>query len=332
MKLEEVIDFLRTADDEACSKFIEERLQYLNENESGLHPKFGYCTPVEPRDNAAAIYRFILTDNESIISITNGPEGGYIFDESEVLSKMLIENIKKLNVNDIEGLFAATTKVVFDYFGCRKPVGAPKDRYDLVDESREKNPLMSSNGDTYGRFSAFKGTQKGWCHERSAIVHQLFKILGVESQIVTTPIIIERNGNQSSDAHSFNMIRIDGKTILIDTTMMNFVGEKDASGKFISGNFEPAIEILPYETFDTLKGGSLDARQVQNSDGTLSIVTIDPNVAYVMIKNANWVSSTKYFNENKAVIVAKDSNQKGNNNKNNNKNNNGNNPKKFGDE
>ena len=33
MELEEIIDFLRTADDEACSKFIEERLQYLNENE-----------------------------------------------------------------------------------------------------------------------------------------------------------------------------------------------------------------------------------------------------------------------------------------------------------
>ena len=331
MELEEIIDFLRTASEEECSKFIEDRLQILNETDKGIIGGLSYI-PVEPQNGCALAFRFTLTDNKSVIAIDSYGEGGYIFDESETVSKMLIENIKKLNVNDIEGLFAVTTKVVFDYFGCRKPVGAPEDRYDLVEESRQKNPLMSSIGDTYGRFSAFKGTQKGWCHERSAIVHQLFKILGVESQIVTTPIIIERNGNQSSDAHSFNMIRIDGKTILIDTTMMNFVGEKDVSGKFISGNFEPAIEILPYETFDTLKGGSLDARQVQNSDGTLSIVTIDPKIRSVIIKHANGLASASLFNEEDASSIVRNANQQKNNNKDNNRNNSGNNPKKFGDE
>ena len=275
LNLEETIDFLRTASEDECNKFIAERIKYIQTYESGVKNLSSWSyffIPVRIL-SSPAVYRFALNDNESTIVVTSGPDENYEykFDDSEVFAKMLVDNIKELDVHDVEGLCVSVIKVVFDYFGSRIPKGTEQERLELIENEMINNPIIEKSGEEevpYARLSAFKNSKNAWCAERAAVIHQLFKILGVESQIVCSKIETIHNGESREEGHDFNMVRINGKTLVIDATLMNFVGEKDSDGKFISGDFEPFIEVLPFESFDTLQGGCLQNRVSQRSDGT----------------------------------------------------------------
>lgn len=134
------------------------------------------------------------------------------FDDVEELYKMLIANLKQEVKNNTlsqeEIIFKAVTKTVFDYVGGQYVEGGDKERFSHLE----------LDGDDYcGKISSFKGTKHAMCVERAAIAHQLFKFIGIDSAFCSSHI--ERRGG--IEAHAFNLIKINGKTVLFDPTLLD---------------------------------------------------------------------------------------------------------------
>lgn len=235
MSLEEVIEYIKTCNDAEKSEFIEKRIDYLNKNETELSSNgIGYA--IKAYANEPVAYRFFLhKDANEIMAVSSfASMYGYYFDITQEVAQMLLSEIKASDVSDIQQLCAAVSKVIFDYFGGRSVQGTLKDRLSHI---KDEDVLLDGEKNY---ISAFKGTGQAWCAERTAVAHQLFKILGIESQIVVSPVVVDGK----PEYHAFNMIRGEENTILFDSTMIDYSQPED--------NYDSIVEVLPLESFDKL--------------------------------------------------------------------------------
>lgn len=248
MNPNEIIEFIKNASVEELEKFIRDRIEYLNETEvqrrSQDKNNSGYKMGQEIKPVAQTIcaYRTFISEDCHAILANNGqfsPQG-YYFDATEEIVAMLAVQIKKQQPETIEELCEVVSKVVFDYFGGRQTKGTIKDRLSHI----KNDCIYDSEGyEERDKISAFKGTTHAWCVERACVMHQLFKFLGIESQIVMAPIMKEGG---ELDYHAYNMIRGVNQTIVLDSTMIDFSKPEDG--------YTSIVQYLPYESFDTFEG------------------------------------------------------------------------------
>lgn len=236
MNLNETIAFLKNCSEEEKKKFVKGRIEYLRNNDVEKN-KYGQSPSIQARFSGPVAFRTFLDEDLTQIVPANSFESiyTYYFDISEEIFNSLIDEIRKSDDNNIPNLCDSVSKVVFDYLGGREVKGTLKDRLSHIKdedalETGEKNYI-----------SSFKETGNAWCTERATIVHQLFKMLGVESEIIISPISVDGK----NEHHAFNMIRGDKNTILIDATMIDY--------SKLEENYDSIVDVLPYDSFDTLK-------------------------------------------------------------------------------
>ena len=269
----EILEFLKNASVEELEEFIHKRIDYLNENEiqrinqdkNNLGYKKGF--DIKPIKDSVSVYRTFISENGHAVIANNSkffPQG-YYFDATEEIVAMLVVELKKQQPETIEELCAVVSKVVFDYFGGRQTKGTVADRLSHI-----KNECIYEEEGEQDKISAFKGTTNAWCVERACVMHQLFKFLGIDSQIVMAPIMKEGG---ELDYHAYNMIRGQNQTILLDPTMIDF--SKPEEG------YTSIVQYLPYESFDTFEG--FEERKYYGINGNEKTCAYNVNVDSIVI-------------------------------------------------
>lgn len=154
-----------------------------------------------------------LDPKNVVISIANSwPVYSYCYDDEKDIYNLLAHELSKLkNPTSTQEVLQAVSESVFAYIGGVKVVGDDFSRLSLL------KPSSELDDDEHNKISAFKGTQKAWCVERSCMAHQLFKFLGIDSKIIMATI----SNNGERQIHSFNLLKINNKTILFDCSVMN---------------------------------------------------------------------------------------------------------------
>ena len=248
MELKETIKQINkmgNASQEEIQSFVEERIKSI---EDQYEPEFynlksGYkMWELFKPDHLIANRCFFTEDRHKIyIGCGIGDQFCYYCDANEDLLSMFIQEVKNKQIKTREELCKTVSKVVSDYYGGIDTLGTTKDRLshikcddDLDLDNNEKNYL-----------SSFKGTQNAWCVERAIATHQLFLMLGAESEIVDTDVIVDGK----TENHALNMVRIGGQTLLIDNAMIDYKQLEESNGEY-SG----IVQILPPESFDTFEG------------------------------------------------------------------------------
>ena len=270
MKLEEVIQYIKEADDLQREEFIHERIKFLKEHDVEKN-KDGKSLSIKSFASEPVAYRFFLDENSNEIMAVNAINSmyGYYFDINEEIAEMLLKEIKNTDVKTIEDVCAVVSKVVFDYVGGRSVSGDIKDRLSRLKESDELDDNEKNS------ISAFKGSGNAWCSERSSIAHQLFKILGIESQIVVSPIEVDGK----MEYHAFNMIRGDKTSIIFDSTMIDYSVPEEG--------YTSIVEVLPRDSFDTLNG--ISERRFQSRNGEKKSCVINPQNCKVRIVDVGYM-------------------------------------------
>lgn len=195
---------------------------------------------------------FLDSDSVTISIATSWPIYSYAFDdEREIYELLAFELSKAKDPTTTENVLSSVSEAVFNYIGGAKVTGNDFTRLALL------KPSSELDDDEKNKISSFKGTSNAWCVERSCMAHQLFKFLGIDSKIVMTTI----SNNGEHQIHAFNLIKIDGKTILFDASVMNppKSGEKYNAVAFtlppdVYDNNMQGVEALPSREIVGLSG------------------------------------------------------------------------------
>ena len=234
MDIKKLIKFIKNSNETQLSEFVDKRLEYLYKKEAQSEKKYPY--QVKPYPNNVVLFRYFLDEKTPIVIGDGlGDYYAYHFDINEELSTRLFLEIQSSNINNINDICSIVSNVVFNYFGGKTVNGTIEDRLSHVVpadylQDNEKNFI-----------SSFKDSGNAWCMERATATHQMFKMLGIESQIIISSVIVDGK----RDVHAFNMIRMGENTFLLDTSMIDY-SQQD--------NYNPIFQVLPYESFDTLEG------------------------------------------------------------------------------
>ena len=180
------------------------------------------------------------------------------FDDVEEVYKMLIANLQQIAKNKAlsqeEIIFRAVTKTVFDYVGGQYVEGGDKERFSHLKEGTDYN--------YEGNITSFKGSKHAMCAERSAISHQLFKFLGVDSAYCSSHI--ERRGG--IEAHAFNLVKINGKTVLFDATLLDR-SKKVCTSAVVFDNLDESVFDKAVESQSSFGEISFPDRELTDKNG-----------------------------------------------------------------
>ena len=205
---------------------------YLPENDK-TYSKY-IVPPRSENDFTIRAYDFFLDPNDVSITISNGwPTYSYYFDdEKEIYENLAFELSKESNPYDTEKVINSISRAVFEYIGGAKVQGNDFDRLALL------KPDYELDDNEKNRISNFKGSKKAWCVERACLAHQLFKFLGIDSKIIMSTI----SNNGENQIHSFNLIKLDNKSIIFDCSVMNPPDNNN--------EYNPIAYTLPPEVYD----------------------------------------------------------------------------------
>ena len=237
-----------------------ERLEALEVQPKEVHIRPS-VTPV--------VYRNYINSKKSNVEITGG------FDDGEILSyrvdntKEVFENfaakVRENKPNSDGDFFWCVTQTIFDYIGGAEVVGGLEDRLGHLGEGKE-------NG-----LSSFKGSHHAWCMERSIMAHQIFKMLGLDAELVVSPIHLDgkirKDGKIKTEQHAFNVVKVNGKTYLYDATLLDY--EKP----FEQQNC--IVEILPETSYDDLR--NINERKFKSKTGAIRTCRYNPKNGSVFI-------------------------------------------------
>lgn len=278
MNAHEILEFLKTGEVDKIREFVSERIKTLLETEVQREPeRYTQCHHIKPINDQVMVYRTFLAEDgaQIIVNESWGNCYGYCFDATEEVVAMAVAEIKNKQPKTIEELCAIVSKVVFDYFGGRTTEGTLKDRLSHI-----KGSDYLEYGE-HDNISAFKGTKHAWCSERTAVMHQIFKFLGIDSQIVVSPIL----NDGKAEYHSFVMIRGENQTIMLDPTMIDYSQPEEG--------YTSIVQYLPYEAFETLEG--LKERKFTSKEGTPRLCVYNPNKSNVKIINIDFSFYSAYY-------------------------------------
>ena len=247
MTLEQKLKYMHNATEEDLNKAIESKYQKLEAIE--VSPKHKYIRPsIYP-----LVFRNYLNSSKNEIQISGGIYDcgiySYCVDNTCDIFKEFAQNVQKNKLDSINDVLKAVSQTIFEYVGGLEVQGNLSDR------------LSHLQNDEVGRLSSFKGSKNAWCMERAVMAHQIFSMLGMESELVISPIWLDekkrKDGSMRTEQHAFNLIRHNGKTYLFDATLIDF-----------SKSFEEQtsiVEVLPSETFDSLQ--NIPKRTLKGKDG-----------------------------------------------------------------
>lgn len=247
---------LKKLDGELLDRAINDRFDCVVENNRGKSTRRIYGS------THVSAYRGFYEDesNPTVVEFTGGIVSDsdscrYIVDNTLDVMKIFSKNLKMLEVNSLEDLCNVITKTIYEYFGSEKVEGDLSIRVALSNEKK---------------LSAFKNSKNAWCQERSIVVHQIFKMLGIESELVVSSIWLDgkmnKYGKPKMEAHAYNLIRFNGKTFLFDATLIDFSIDKEFNNSLICE--------LPFEAFDQLI--NVPERKFRSFDGRDRVVVYNP--------------------------------------------------------
>lgn len=180
----------------------------------------------------------------------------YFVDNTQDIMVVLSKQLKMVETNSLEDLCNAITQTIYEYFGSEKVEGDLLDRVVLSSEKK---------------LSAFKNSKNAWCQERAVVAHQIFKMLGIESELVVSSIWLDGKMNKYNkpklESHAYNLIRFNGKTFLFDATLIDFSINKTVNNSLICE--------LPFDAFDQLI--NVPERQFRAIDGRNRVVVYNPS-------------------------------------------------------
>ena len=130
---------------------------------------------------------------------------------------MLENKIKDVDLNDIEELFHIIFEVVNDYFGGIDNIANRMNNYVDID--------FIESEDDIGKVSSLKGKGEAMCTERAMLTQNLLKHLNINSYYKCSSIKI----NNNYDIHSYNVVNINNKYYIVDTSLPTIRNEMISS-------------------------------------------------------------------------------------------------------
>ena len=138
---------------------------------------------------------------ESTMIKTSNIDSVYVW----LFKALLLNDMDNCNVEQLMNAVSISCDSYFgsnyDYNGRMKILGA----YDICE------------------LGMFKGKNVAECVERATFCHSMFKMLGIDATLKYSEILY--NGKNS--IHAYNLLRVDGKTFIFDTSM----AKKDENGR-----------------------------------------------------------------------------------------------------
>lgn len=235
MTLEQKLNNIHNATEEELKNAIKSKYQKLE------------AMPVQPNERhirpsiSPVVYRNYINSTGSDVQITGGMVDDiqyYYVDNTCDIFEDFAKKVQRLKPNSIEDLFRYISSTIFEYIGGVEVEGSLDDRLGHIKEGENS------------KLSSFKDSKNAWCMERSVMAHQIFSMLGIESELVISPIWLDekkrKDGTMRTEQHAFNLIRHNGKTYLFDATLIDFSKSVEEQTSI--------VEVLPSDVFDTLQG------------------------------------------------------------------------------
>ena len=234
MTLEQKLNNIHYATEEELKNAIESKYQKLE------------AKPVQPNERhirpsiSPVVYRNYINSTGSDVQITGGMVDDiqyYYVDNTCEVFENFANKVQQSKTNSIEELLKYVSSTIFEYIGGIEVDGNINDRLSHLQEGENS------------KLSSFKGSKNAWCMERAVMAHQIFSMLGIESELVISPIWLDekkkKDGTMKTEQHAFNLIRHKGKTYLFDSTLIDFSKSFDEQTSI--------VEVLPSDVFDTLE-------------------------------------------------------------------------------
>lgn len=257
-----LLEEIQNSDD--IVKIVDERFNELQKNCNSQR----VCFPL----SYGGVFRdfYEKEKNSPMIEFSGGIDGevcGYQVDNTKELVFRFIEKYKSSKCENIYDLCKIITSVIYDYIGGPNVVGTYQDRVDIA------------NGE---RLSAFKNSQNAWCQERAVMAHQLFKMIGLDSELAMSQIwldeTITKKGNPKFEPHAYNLIKYDGVVYLFDATLVDYSKDENEHTSIVCE--------LPLSAYDDLK--NIPVRRFKSKDFRLRSCVYNPGQKYIhIIKNTN---------------------------------------------
>ena len=175
-----------------------------------------------------------------------GPEVQIVSNETKFFSNLVLDdqNVYKEFLDSIDNnvqvrlygepiTIDAIQRFIWKYFGYN--AGSVLDRMDIYSDGYEKISIK-----------AFKGRNIATCSERSALVHNILKFLGFESEIIFGKL-------NEKESHAYVVFKIEGREDRILYDPMNPIAYETKNGT----NYCPAVCMVSDEEYKKLKNGDV---------------------------------------------------------------------------
>ncbi len=273
------IEALKNATDEEISTYVKNRIETLKSRDQ-MNKSKGFVSPNHAATHGVVASRYFFTEDTHKINISGGLGDIYSYycDINEELYTNFIKKARDKKIRTKEDLCKEVSQTVFDYYGGITTIGTEKDR---LSHLTNDDSIEYSQGEK-NKLSAFKNTQNAWCVERAVATHQLFSMLGAESELIMTKVEVD----EKPEIHALNMVRLgkdnEKETLLIDTTMIDYQELNENNGEYTS-----IVQRLPGESFDTFdyveerhfygKEGQSRSCRYNCGHGRINIKSSEPN-------------------------------------------------------
>ena len=202
----EMIEEILKLNKEDYISFIDKRIEALEK-----------CDSICP-----ASYDFDLVKTNKFFGEKSKIITGYsplVIDDKEIYC-MLFDNVKKFFAEGFDSeeenfiaLSKCVQKTVFEYIGIGRPKEEIRQMIFKIDYEKEIDTSIKS----------FKNSFAGLCTERSAIAHNCFQMLGLESVFASEYIFLMGQ----KDLHAFNFVKFNGQAYLYDLINTYYMPEKE---------------------------------------------------------------------------------------------------------
>lgn len=236
METKEILTKLLNLQGAELDQFIEKRIAFLLKTNNPFYPGYNLGINVKPIAEPYAFRHFFNPEHTTITAQAGlGDIFEYFFDDNKTVLGVFSNILSKEHLpKTFEQVCELVAQTVYAYFGGVEVRGTEKDRFSHI------KSLDFLADDERNYISAFRGTQNGWCMERAAVAHQLFHMLGIESEFVCSPILIDGK----RETHAFNMLRKGDNCYLFDCTLMDFTSENTVAS--------PIVAVLPKSAYDDI--------------------------------------------------------------------------------
>ena len=178
----------------------------------------------------SAIPSFLPKDLRIMVASSIYGEGYISAGNNKEPYEMLIRKIQGKEDISFEDMINAVYGTTIDYFG----------KIEDVNESRRIEYYMTlAETDACGRLEDFRNSGMAACAERAILSHNLMQLLGINSTLKVSQIII----NGKVDSHYYNLISHDGKYYIYDSTIPRIRED---------GSVSPLITEIPEEVYNQL--------------------------------------------------------------------------------